>query len=362
MGDRTLLVPGTQGTRLLDSRGRAVYDAVLATVGFFGVRRRSLGGRYPAVRWGEVVRMEHEPGRWEPVRTSGLDGIDLYPGEVLRTPYNGSFGEDQEFPYDWRADIRFSALRLLEHLKVHRPPGRGRWNLIGHSQGGLILLALARIVDDPDDLRRLVARIVLVGAPLAGTMRAANALLFGRDDLGLERAAAMRGAARTWPSLYQMLPMWSAVTGPKGSPREAAFQLTEPGAWQGELDGPNAIDPGLLERARAFHEILADPFRDVDAAGVPVLAVFGSDRPTPVRVRWDGTWYRPPSEEDTEGGDTLVPAETTRRTFGLREGERFYALPRLNEHALLCRDDAVVQLVRRFLVERPRVAEAGGRG
>ena len=55
-------------------------------------------------------------------------------------------------------------------LENERPQG-GRWNLIGYSQGGLVIVLASQLTTQIDDFSRLVTRVVLVGAPLAGTMR-----------------------------------------------------------------------------------------------------------------------------------------------------------------------------------------------
>ena len=117
---------------------------------------KSLGGR-PKSEWVRLMSMEHEPGKIAPVKTSLEPGTTLTAPRVVQTPYNQFPKFYEEWPYDWRADLRFNAGRLLEELRERARGGSPRASLIGHSQGAL-LVVLASKRADPGEFARLGRR------------------------------------------------------------------------------------------------------------------------------------------------------------------------------------------------------------
>ena len=158
MPDRTLLVPGTQASSLADQNGTVVYNAVRVGT---GLQKDDLGGR-PVSEWQRLLSVEHAPGSWEPTRTSLDPGTELRAVSVVRTPYDRLWSHVEPWPYDWRMDMRWNARQLLQYLAANKPPD-GRWNLIGHSQGGLVIVLASQVTTDVEEFSRLVARVVLVG-------------------------------------------------------------------------------------------------------------------------------------------------------------------------------------------------------
>jgi pimeloyl-ACP methyl ester carboxylesterase len=340
MASATLLIPGTQATCLQDANGVIVYNAVRVSL---GLQRDDLGGRPPA-EWTSLLSVEHAPDQWAPVRTSLAPNTRLSAGAVVDTPYARMKTFVQDFAYDWRGDLRFNAKRLLQFLTDNRPPGGGRWNLIGHSQGGLIIVLASKLAVRADDFARLVARVVLVGAPLAGTMRAAEALLTGRDDLGPGMKEAARDMARTWPALYQMLPSWKAVLGTDGNPLPANQQLTEIGGWPSQV----GIQPDLLLRARQTQTLLTGPF-SYFGPGIATLVILGDQQDTPVTLVRSGDVF-PPNTTRNETGDTLVPCQRTLDWGGTHYSDTALLLDGdVKTHAMLCTDEDVLSAIREFL-------------
>lgn len=343
MADRTLLVPGTQATSLADQNGTIVYNAVRVSL---GLQQDEMGGRRPG-EWQRLLSLRHRPGGWKPTRTSLEPGTEVTPHSVVGTPYDRMLSFAEPWPYDWRMDIRYNAQLLLEHLRAHKPAG-GRFNLIGHSQGGLVIVMASKLTFDIHEFSRLVARVVLVGSPLAGTMRAAEALLWGSEGLGAEHVVAARRMALTWPALFQMLPAWKAVTRPDGDPAPDAHQLLESGGWPGAFG--EGIRSELLRRARASTALLSGPFARL-GPGAMAMALLGKRQLTPVEVTRDG-------DELPEGrvyarreqGDDLVPYRSTLAWGGSAYAARVVALTGAPEpHAALCNDPEVLDLTRRFL-------------
>lgn len=353
MADRTLIVPGTQATTLRDQTGATVYNAVRVSI---GLGRKSIGGRPPSL-WRELLGTEHEKGGWAPARTSLLSDVRISAGEVVRAPYDRLPKPNDFFPYDWRLDLRYNAQRLIDHLRAKKPPS-GRWNLIGHSQGGLIIVLASTLTRDVEEFGRLVARVVLVGCPLAGTQRALEALLVGRTDFGdpPDRVIAAREMAQTWPALYQMLPAWPSVVGPGGAPLGPEQQFTSaagyPGAWS------KGIGKELLQRARETQALLDGPFSRFGPA-VRTLVIQGEKQPTPTHLvrtasdfatAGDLVGDRPALLFSDTKGDTLVPSEVTLAWGGQGLRDRTLRIAgKVKQHAMLCDGKFVTRKIREFL-------------
>lgn len=361
MASHTLLVPGTQASELRDQDDEIVYNPV--RIGL-GIDRDNLGGRLPP-KWARLLSMEHRPGLWAPTRTSLEPGTELRATRVVRTPYDRLWKDVEPWPYDWRTDMRYNALALLRFLEENRPPVGERWNLVGHSQGGLVIVLASKLTRRIDDFARLVGRVVLVGAPLAGTLRALEALLPGRKDLGTKQIDATREMARTWPAIHQMLPSWDSVVGVDGAALPDARQFTEIGGYPAPWDAGMRED--LLARARETQEMLQGPLAGM-GPGVAKLVVMGDAQDTPVTVEWtaDGGFAcaQPRRDRDApvpcreldfghESGDSLVPTERTKAWGGERFAKRCWVPPGdIRRHAMLCDDELVVKAIRKFL-KRP---------
>lgn len=341
MAERTLLVPGTQATTLRDNDGNLVYNAVRVQL---IIGRKDLGDR-SGEEVAKLLGMEHEPGQVAPKRTSLEDGTEVRTGAVLRTPYDG-LPVTHWFRYDWRSDLRYNAKKLLRFLQ-DSSPDEGRWNLIGHSQGGLLIVLASKLVGEPREFAKLVGRVVLVGTPLAGTMRATEAILFGRDDLGQNLKPAILAAARTWPALYQMLPAWPAARDDDNkSPLPADQQFTQPGGWPDLVDVEGGIQSDLLQRARETQALLTGPFSHL-APGVDTLVILGKRQHTPISVPRRGRTIR--QEYKNQLGDSLVPEKLSQEIIGgAVHDRRIVYTGKVQAHAFLCIDEDIQRDVKRF--------------
>jgi len=335
---KPVLVPGTQASTLVDRAdgGREIYNAVRMGLPLIA---KSLDG-IPKDEWVAVMSMEHAPGRLAPARTSLQASRDIVFGEVSRVPYD--LLDYEGWGYDWRADVRWNALRLVDDLNARLARDGERSKLIGHSQGGLIIV-LASKHAGAAEWERLVSKVVLVGSPLAGTLNALEALLPGSSSLGDENRALARDMARTWPSLYQMLPAWPCVEDSHGEPGPAETQVLSPQGWPGQA----GISADLLARAEETQNTLENPFDEFGS--VEVRSFLGTNHRTPQALIRDG---------DEEGrfvlkdqsGDSLVPHART-MAWGdqaYNESVRLFGRNTQN-HARLCVDVRIATRVRRFL-------------
>lgn len=334
-----LLIPGTGGITLMDSEGDDIGWPVLMRLK--GIIRGVQGKDDDELI--ELMSMAHAPGQLAPVRTSLRAGTSLHPGRVVRVAYNQVPSDFNSFLYDWRQDLRHSAGQLLDFLVQSRPTG-GKWNLVGHSQGGLLIVLASKLMAAPDDFASLVATVTMVGTPVAGTLNAAQAILIG-DNAGARLAPAMRSVIRSWPAIYQMLPTWKSVRKGDGSAAADARQLIETGGWP----GISGIQPDLLLRARQVQALLADPLGHMH--GVDARFYFAKNRKTPVHIRRPTSGPMTFQVMATEPGDTLVPfRETMLQRGGSALGPFVTAFGRpLNEHAYMMNDPTVVTSLRERL-------------
>jgi pimeloyl-ACP methyl ester carboxylesterase len=350
-----LLVPGTQATELLDDQGDVAYSASgLSVLSSLKPLLAARIGRHTTQEWADLLGLEYDAGSLDPAP----DSVKLFPGKVLRTPYEPlyrKYGDDlTDWPYDWRFDITANGRLLVEWLTAHPSSAPdGKWRIVGHSQGGLVVLAAAAGAA-PGEFDGLVSHACLVGAPMAGTFRAAEALLYGREDFGADAdlVVMLRDAARSWPALVQMLPGWDAVVDGNDDPVPADLQLRHPTGWPADAPLTDA-QAALLPREEVFHKTLLDYL--AAPRGVELKVIMGLEQDTTLFIRRTSAGLPDSLKgQPEEPGDSLVPAfRTVRWADGRINGPVEFVKPNL-PHAMLLKDPEVVGMVDAFFEGQPR--------
>src|SRR5688572_26810723 len=134
---------------------------------------------------------------FRPARTSGAAGMSQH-----------------VFAYDWRRDLVESARRLdetLEALADARGDASTRFNIVGHSMGGLIARYYLRYgTAEPDPGApvtcagaRRIRNLILVAVPNGGAVHALEALLLG-NRVGLSYTTHASPMVIRMPSVYQL--------------------------------------------------------------------------------------------------------------------------------------------------------------
>jgi pSer/pThr/pTyr-binding forkhead associated (FHA) protein len=238
-------------------------------------------------------------------------------GDYLEAGLGYTRGKDLlEFAYDWRHDVRLAAQRLAETIELWQV--KAPITIIAHSLGTLV----TRYYVERLEGKRFVERIILMGGPHYGTPGVLTSILSGPGLLpfgvGDER---MRDVLATFPSAYQILPIYPCVIDQNGN----TIDVLKDESWLPEHQRP------FLSATRSFRRELGT------VSSVPTVSVFGYGLKTKLRVevhrRPDGEWQKFEFVEDT-AGDQSVPSGSA----VLKESEIH---PVLQEHGSLYVDDGV---------------------
>ncbi len=303
----TVILPGILGSRLERPDGS---EAWLNTGNVFGHHDLRLPARLPL----ETSRDALVP--------FGLIGVDtVIPRLFGFTEYSDllsllrSAGFDRNrrgqhsrgaifhvFTYDWRRDLVESARRLgryLDDLAEARGEKDARFNVVGHSMGGLVARYYLRYgAAEPDGPvtwagTKRIAQLIQVGTPNAGSIHSLDAALNG-SPVGMSHTTLAAPVVAHMPAMYQLMPPLG--TRPLIDRRGDALDidLHDPGTWERFGWGPwksggeddtereRAFVGALLERAAAFHRAMA---RTPDhPCPVPVIALGGDCMPTLTRA------------------------------------------------------------------------------
>jgi pimeloyl-ACP methyl ester carboxylesterase len=159
------------------------------------------------------------------------------------------------YRYDWRLDNRRNAERLGGYLAIlQKKTNAGCFRFITHSMGGLILSAFLNL-----DRRNhaLIERALIAVPPFWGSCESVRALVVGDARRWLIGSSeAFRKIARTFPSVYQLVPGYDNALNP-------SRDIWDYGNWQHRIEfgsrNQNDYDKrdNLMERhlgrAKEFH-------------------------------------------------------------------------------------------------------------
>ena len=274
------------------------------------------------------------------------------------------------FGYDWRRDLVESARDLhetLEALAHRRRNPQARFNIVGHSMGGLVARYYLRYgTAEPEDDApvtwagaRRIQNLVVVAAPNGGSIAALDTILNG-SKVGFSSTTLSPAVVAGMPAIYQLLPPEGTrvLLGEHCQPLEA--DLHDPASWErfgwapfGDRPaGPagDAVEPVLdrdahrtfvraaLARARVFYRALNR--RPTTTCPVRVQALGGDCLPTLARAMvLENEGLRPRFESSNrdearglfEAGDGRVPRASVLATHlpGAEDSDTGSGLPEL---------------------------------
>ncbi|MEU9592566.1 hypothetical protein AB0D84_23020 [Streptomyces sp. NPDC048193] len=263
-GDLVVVIPGILGSTL--ARGERQtwgYRQIFRNVHRLGDRLTQDLSLDPGV-FGQPAQGWDDGTRVTGVLTTlgmfpGLVAVDGYDNLLkrLRRRFAGDRDGIRAFPYDWRQSNEHTARRLarfVEPLLEERrrdAPG-ARLVLVGHSMGGLV----ARYYAECLDTRGLTRRVITIGTPYQGSVKALTLLANGFSRLGPVKFG-LGDLARSLPSVAELLPVYACV----GTSYDRLTAVQTPLAAPG-------LPEDSLDRCRSFHRAIEE-----------AIAARGSERP-----------------------------------------------------------------------------------
>lgn len=343
-----VLVPGILGSELVRPDGTQVW---LNLGNAFGTHDLALPLRLPLSQ----SRDDLEPAGLLGVDTmlprlfgftEYSDVLDLLEGAGFRRMGEADSGPIFHiFTYDWRRDLVESARRLhetLESIAHARGEPDLRFNVIGHSMGGLVCRYYLRYgTAEPSENAtvtwagaRRIRNLILVAVPNGGSIPSFDAILNG-NRVGFSHTTLASTVIARMPSIYQLLPPagTKALIDERLAPLDE--DLHDPATWERHGWGPfvpahrraadvHGSDQDLamhrdfvsacLARARTLHHALNRKAQAPCPARVVILG--GDCLPTLTRALVPDTPGTPPrfeawSEQEAaamfEAGDGRVP-------------------------------------------------------
>jgi pimeloyl-ACP methyl ester carboxylesterase len=303
------------------------------------------------------------------------------------------------FAYDWRRDLVESAQRLhdtLERLAVEGD-GDGRFNVVGHSMGGLVAryyLRYGTAEPRPDQPvtwagARRIRNLILVAVPSGGSLPALEGLLFG-NRVGLSYTTLAAPVIARMPSVYQLIPPAGTNSVLDHDLTPLPIDLLDVETWKRFGWGPFAsrattrlegftkedleVYPSFLEaalgRARAFHDALARVPRTPCPVRVSILG--GDCIPTLARGIVSSREGHPPrfeprtrreAEAMLEAGDGRVTRASLMASHlpGADDHVESCGIPEASEvfvgsadHHGIYREPTFQSIIMRMLLRRPR--------
>ena len=245
--DAIVLVPGIGGSALVARDGTRLWglpaaELVRALYDEAHLSRMRVDKAHPddGIKPDGLVRFAIIPGLW---------GVEPY-GDLL-TRVGSTVATDKHavisFSYDWRRSVAEAAAELgkraRNHLRDWQRAGHAdaRLTLVCHSMGGLV----ARYFVDVLGGGEIVRRVITLGTPFWGAVRAFQALDTGGIlPLGLGKGH-LRDLLRTLPSVYELLPQYACV------------DLGTTTRCLEDNDLPRGCDVELLHAARRTHAAMA---------------------------------------------------------------------------------------------------------
>ncbi len=241
-----------------------------------------------------------------PAHFPGLAKVDCYGKlkDFVRPRVAPGGANLLEFTYDWRLSNDLNGRRLARQATEKLEQWRRRLGcenaklvLICHSMGGLV----ARAFLDLHDGAPLCRKLITIGTPYRGAVKALGSLVNGLFPCLPWVGPRLSELARTWPSVYELLPSYRAIVGPGN----ALVRLRD-------VDVPD-LCTDRFKRALAFQDRLRAA---VNARGdrfppYQIAAVIGLQQPTDqfARVTSAGVELLRQHRGTDEQGDGTVPRQ-----------------------------------------------------
>ena len=278
-----------------------------------------------------------------------IDGYAHFADQVQKR-FGVKDGENYfELPYDWRRDNRVAARLLarkahgwLKQWKASSGNADAKLILVGHSMGGIV----ARLFCELEGGWRETRTLITFGTPYSGSVNALEFLANGFRKGWGPFSVDLSDTLRSFTSVYQLLPSYRCIPGPRQS-----WRNLDEVDWAG-----TAVDGNRVRAAVTLHRELRAAVDSRLRSGEPgydIRPVIGDFQ----RTRWaaqrvgDRVESRYLRALDEEGGDGTVP-KISAVPHELMRGWRNVAFVS-QKHASLQNDGPVIDHVGGLLVSKP---------
>ncbi|MFH1740279.1 MAG: hypothetical protein ABIH23_14820, partial [bacterium] len=226
-----------------------------------------------------------------------------------------------------------------------------------HSMGGLVLRsALTLRQPNPFDG---VGRIVFVAPPFKGSCSIPEVLIKGEKNGWLSKEEDFRKLARTFPSVYQLIPSFGGAAVDMDGKNLNLFNFRN---WQANVTASGMFKQSFLANAKAFHQggvathggtsdapMLKDS--DLRQHAENVLIVLSVGHKTRYQIQVDTNnetnrnWF---IFDNNKGFDNNGDERVHMKSAGV-QGITLAAFRDAKEHSLVCKDPIVIKAVATWL-------------
>lgn len=233
--NKVILIPGIQGTTLLDSN-RQDFKTVWSGVKKFFSDIHQL-----------TLRDNGVSDKHLDAIIERADVEDLAYSEIVN--YLKSQGyRVYIFGYDWRKSNEISGQQLaafVERLKL-RFGNVSSFNFITHSMGALVFSAYLKSLDR-EERDKVVNRAIMTVPPFLGSMEATMSLTIGSSML-VNSSEDFRKVARTFPAIYELLPVYKNAYKFTDSNAASGFDQFDFDSYWQQVDNANRPDTVKLQK------------------------------------------------------------------------------------------------------------------
>ena len=271
----TIVIPGIQGSSLQNTYSippttswsiKSVVEQQLSSIDFDAV---GLG------RTGEDYSLK---------TLNQSDSVFGFPYAPLISSLRGKLGPIiYPFPYDWRAsmsessqELKYFIERISRKLNDSLPSWSGKYNFVCHSFGGLVFRSMLGKIHT-SNVKDLVNKVVFIGVPHRGSLDAVDALVRGHSPAFGGRKE-MRKLARTFPSVYELLPTYKGALKSKNDEDLDIFSVD---SWQSNTTHTNkrySIEQFYLDNAKNALDNAPIPLGDDYLSPSQCLSIVGTEK------------------------------------------------------------------------------------
>ncbi|MBE14897.1 MAG: hypothetical protein CL867_01490 [Cytophagaceae bacterium] len=127
------------------------------------------------------------------------------------------------FGYDWRKSNMETAHKLELYVnKLKDKLNVNSFNFLTHSMGCLVVSSYFKLLGNEDNINAVVNKVIFSVPPFLGSIESTFNLVAGKSRL-FNSSDDFRKIARTFPSIYELLPVYQGAYTFKNTARQAQF-------------------------------------------------------------------------------------------------------------------------------------------